>query len=127
MTDRRYIHYPGSPTGQHGVNAHKDTGLVTLLLPDGPGLEIQLQVTGEWVPVETIPGAFVVNLGEILQSLTGQVSRCCCSLLLVPVAAAADVAVCVACWWWLLLLQSSMFVAPRRVSMRALCRLVART
>ena len=71
MSLTKYIHYPGSETGQHGVNAHKDSGILTLLLPYGPGLEIQLQ-TGEWIPVKIVPGAFVVNLGEILQSLTGQ-------------------------------------------------------
>ena len=55
---------------QHGVNAHKDAAFLTLLLPDGPGLEIQL-FDGRWVPVEVVEGAFVINLGEALQSLTG--------------------------------------------------------
>ena len=72
MNLTKFIHYPGSKTGQHGVNAHKDTAFVTLLYPQGPGLEIQQQNTGKWLPVETVPGAFVVNLGEMLQSITGQ-------------------------------------------------------
>jgi len=71
MSLTKWIYYPGSKTGQHGVNAHKDTGFLTLLLPDGPGLEVQHQ-NGAWLPVQSVPGAFVVNLGEILQSLTGQ-------------------------------------------------------
>ena len=73
----KFIHYPGSETeenkwgeNQHGVNAHKDAAFLTLLLPDGPGLEIQL-FDGRWVPVEVVEGAFVINLGEALQSLTG--------------------------------------------------------
>ena len=70
MSLLKWIHYPGSQCGQHGVNAHKDATFLTLLLPDGPGLEIQL-LDGEWVPVEVIQTAFVVNLGECLQSLTG--------------------------------------------------------
>eukprot|EP00943_MAST-04B_sp_MAST-4B-sp1_P005850 g5850.t1 len=73
----KFIHYPGNDSSanrwdpnQHGVNAHKDAAFLTLLLPDGPGLEIQL-FNGKWVPVEIVEGAFVVNLGEALQSLTG--------------------------------------------------------
>lgn len=71
MNLTKWIHYPGNDEGKHGVNAHKDAAFLTLLLPDGPGLEIQL-LTGEWIAVESVPGAFVVNLGEILQSITGQ-------------------------------------------------------
>ena len=66
----KWIHYPGSDEGQHGVNAHKDAAFLTLLMPDGPGLEIQL-LDGSWSAVEAVEGAFVVNLGEALQSLTG--------------------------------------------------------
>ena len=72
MSLTKYIHYPGSATGQHGVNAHKDTGFLTLLLPFAPGLEIQHLESGEWFPVEIVPGSIVVNLGEVLQSKTGQ-------------------------------------------------------
>jgi isopenicillin N synthase-like dioxygenase len=56
------------------VRSRQDTGFVTILLPGSPGLEIRDLVTGEWRAVRgpPVPGAVVVNLGELLQHLTGQ-------------------------------------------------------
>ena len=53
------------------MNGHHDTGFLTLLMAgETPGLEVQ-NPTGEWIPVPIIPDGFVVNLGEMLQALTG--------------------------------------------------------
>ena len=49
----KLISYPPSPEGEAGVNAHNDAGLLTLLLQHGVG------------------GLQVVNLGEMLQSMSG--------------------------------------------------------
>lgn len=61
--------YPPCPqtTEKHlGVNAHTDSGAVTLLLQDEqPGLEVQYG--GEWWLVEPNAEALVVNLGDIAQ------------------------------------------------------------
>ncbi|MGA9275597.1 isopenicillin N synthase family dioxygenase [Ilumatobacter sp.] len=71
MSLTKMINYPPTPSGGAGVNAHHDTGFVTLLAPGTvAGLEI-LNPAGEWIPVPTVPGSFVVNLGEMLQSMTG--------------------------------------------------------
>ena len=63
--------YPTTPAGGAGVNAHKDAGFLTLLMQHGVrGLQA-LSPDGAWVDVEPVPDTLVVNLGEMLQSLTG--------------------------------------------------------
>jgi isopenicillin N synthase-like dioxygenase len=67
----KLIHYPPTPVGEAGVNAHHDAGFLTLLWQNGvSGLQV-LNDDNEWIDVEPTPGAIVVNLGEILQSMTG--------------------------------------------------------
>ena len=67
----KLIHYPPTPIGEAGVNAHHDAGFLTLLWQHGVrGLQV-LNDDNEWIDVEPTPGAIVVNLGEILQSMTG--------------------------------------------------------
>lgn len=71
MSLTKMINYPPTPPGGAGVNAHHDTGFLTLLAPgDVTGLEV-INPAGEWIPAPLIPGTFVVNLGEMLQSMTG--------------------------------------------------------
>lgn len=65
------ISYPPTPADAAGVNAHKDTGFLTLLHQHGvPGLQA-LNPDGVWIDVPPTPGAIVVNLGEMLQAMTG--------------------------------------------------------
>ena len=67
----KLIHYPATPVGEAGVNAHHDAGFLTLLWqPDVAGLQAQ-NSDGDWIDVPPSPDAIVVNLGEILQSMTG--------------------------------------------------------
>ena len=71
MSLTKLIHYPPTPAGQFGVNAHHDAGFVTILAPgETPGLEVQ-NANGDWIPVPTVQGSFVINLGEMLQGMTG--------------------------------------------------------
>ena len=71
MSLTKLISYPETPPGQFGVNAHHDAGFLTILAPgETPGLEVE-NGNGEWIPLEPVPGAFVINLGEVLQSITG--------------------------------------------------------
>lgn len=67
----KLIHYPPTPPGEAGVNAHHDTGFLTLLWQHGVG---GLQVRnheGAWIDVPADDDAIVVNLGEMLQAMTG--------------------------------------------------------
>jgi len=67
----KVIHYPPTPAGEAGVNSHHDTGFLTLLWQHGvPGLQV-LNQDDEWIDVPADPDAVVVNLGEMLQSMTG--------------------------------------------------------
>ncbi|MEM8618858.1 MAG: 2-oxoglutarate and iron-dependent oxygenase domain-containing protein [Actinomycetota bacterium] len=71
MSLTKLIRYPPTPTGSAGVNAHHDTGFLTLLVPgERPGLQIE-NPAGEWIAAPSVPGGFIVNLGEMLQGLTG--------------------------------------------------------
>ena len=71
MSLAKFIHYPPTPAGAAGVNPHHDAGFLTVLAP-GPTAGLQVQnPTGEWIDVPTIEGTLVINLGEILQSMTG--------------------------------------------------------
>ncbi|MFE6129205.1 isopenicillin N synthase family dioxygenase [Streptomyces sp. NPDC056437] len=75
--DRAHIHlklvrYPGSAAdgGGQGVGAHKDYGFLTLLRQDSVGgLQVERE-DGVFHDVPPMPGAFVVNLGELLEVAT---------------------------------------------------------
>ncbi|MER7759260.1 2-oxoglutarate and iron-dependent oxygenase domain-containing protein [Streptomyces sp. NPDC097619] len=76
FADRPHLHtklirYPGSaPSGaDQGVGAHKDYGFLTLLLQDAVG-GLQVVKDGGFVDVPPLEGAFVVNLGELLEIAT---------------------------------------------------------
>ncbi|MEU7167201.1 2OG-Fe(II) oxygenase family protein [Streptomyces morookaense] len=51
-----------------GCAPHKDTGFVTVLYIEESGLEAS--VDGAWVPVDPLPGHFVVNFGGAFELLT---------------------------------------------------------
>jgi isopenicillin N synthase-like dioxygenase len=63
----RLNYYPRCPAPQQhqGVHAHTDSGALTLLLQDLPGLEVVHG--GGWVMVPPRANALVVNIGDILQ------------------------------------------------------------
>ncbi|MCU0696288.1 MAG: isopenicillin N synthase family oxygenase [Myxococcaceae bacterium] len=69
----RLFHYPAPAPEQSsawGVGEHTDYGLLTLLKQDDcGGLEVKTR-TG-WQAVPPTPGAFVCNLGDMLDRLTG--------------------------------------------------------
>jgi isopenicillin N synthase-like dioxygenase len=64
----KLIRYPGRDTtdSEQGVGAHKDAGLLTLLLQDTQG-GLQVQTADGWIDVTPRPGTFVVNIGELLE------------------------------------------------------------
>jgi isopenicillin N synthase-like dioxygenase len=71
MSLTKLIRYPQTPPGQFGVNAHHDTGFLTLLAPGNvAGLQVQNQ-KGDWISVPLVANALVLNLGEALQAMTG--------------------------------------------------------
>jgi isopenicillin N synthase-like dioxygenase len=69
----RMTHYPyrtDLADDEFGIAPHTDTSFLTLLAPnDVPGLSIRTQ-SGKWIDAPAIPGAFVVNGGQLLQRWT---------------------------------------------------------
>ncbi|MCW2668030.1 MAG: 2OG-Fe(II) oxygenase [Frankiales bacterium] len=67
----RLLHYPYDADVQDvvGIGAHTDYECFTLLKPTSPGLEV-LNGAGEWVDVPPLEGAFVVNIGDVLETWT---------------------------------------------------------
>ncbi|WP_394790140.1 isopenicillin N synthase family dioxygenase [Rhodoferax sp.] len=69
MATLRMLHYPPQPhivNNQIGCGAHTDWGAFTILLQDDTGgLEVQ-SADGEWLYADPVPGAFVVNLGDMM-------------------------------------------------------------
>ena len=67
----KLISYPPTPPGEAGVNAHHDAGFLTLLMQhEVGGLQVE-NPDGHWIDVPPRDDAFVVNLGEMLQGMTG--------------------------------------------------------
>jgi isopenicillin N synthase-like dioxygenase len=75
----RMIHYCpvlSDPSKKiYGAAPHTDYGFITILTTDGnPGLQIEKQ-KGEWVDVPHMPGALIVNLGDMLEKMTGNMYK----------------------------------------------------
>ncbi|OBH93141.1 isopenicillin N synthase family oxygenase [Mycobacterium sp. E2733] len=69
----KIVRYPRSAASPQGVGPHKDSGVLTLLLvePGSRGLQVRRSGTQEWIDVPAVDGAFVVNIGELLEVATG--------------------------------------------------------
>lgn len=65
----KIVRYPAGTESEQGVGAHKDSGVLTLLLvdPDSEGLQVLPPGAADWVDVPPLPGAFIVNIGEMLE------------------------------------------------------------
>jgi isopenicillin N synthase-like dioxygenase len=71
----RLMHYPDlareAEPGEERAGAHTDTTAITILrVDDSPG-GLQVQVPdGRWIDVARIPGAFIINVGDIMMRWT---------------------------------------------------------
>lgn len=75
ITNFSAMHYPAQDTpplkGQLRAGAHTDYGSLTIVRPDdAPGGLQVLNKQGEWADVPYVPGAFVVNLGDLMADWT---------------------------------------------------------
>lgn len=68
----RLVHYPFDPDAapdQQGIGAHTDYECFTILHGTAPGLEV-LNGAGVWIDAPPVPGAFVVNIGDMLEAMS---------------------------------------------------------
>ncbi|XP_028804392.1 protein DOWNY MILDEW RESISTANCE 6-like isoform X1 [Neltuma alba] len=65
-------HYPPCPDPSLtlGLAKHRDPTLITILLQEEHVQGLQVVKDGQWIGVEPIPNAFVVNIGLILQIIS---------------------------------------------------------
>ena len=67
----RLIHYPPSHLAEGasdwGIGPHTDFECFTILHSTEPGLQVQ-NSAGDWIDASPIPGAFVVNIGDMLEA-----------------------------------------------------------
>ena len=69
----RIFHYPAGgevPGATWGVQEHTDYGLLTILRQDDVG-GLEVGATGGWIDVPPVPDAFVCNIGDMLERMTG--------------------------------------------------------
>lgn len=73
----RIFHYPPlQDSGSSGwsVGEHTDYGILTILRQDELG-GLQVKSRGRWIDAPPIPGCFVINLGDMLERMTGSYYR----------------------------------------------------
>lgn len=70
-------YYPACPQPELtlGASAHTDDSFLTVLLQDKIG-GLQAFLQDEWVDIDPVPGALVVNIGDLLQ--VSRVTKLCC-------------------------------------------------
>lgn len=70
----RLVHYPeqdphAAARADWGISAHTDYECFTILHATGPGLQV-MNAAEEWIEAPPVEGAFVVNVGDMLEVLS---------------------------------------------------------
>ena len=67
----KIVRYPARAASPQGVGAHRDSGVLTLLLAQPGSRGLQVRRDAGWIDVPPRDGAFIVNIGELLEVATG--------------------------------------------------------
>jgi isopenicillin N synthase-like dioxygenase len=73
----RWNLYPPCPQPENviGLNPHSDVGALTILLQANEIEGLQIRKDGQWIPVQPLPNAFVINIGDMLEIVTNGIYR----------------------------------------------------
>ncbi|RZC64222.1 hypothetical protein C5167_025979 [Papaver somniferum] len=82
LGDRQYVYtrfsfYPpcSRPDLVYGLKAHTDGGAITFLLQDPEVRGLQVHKYDQWVSVPCMPGALLVNIGDLLQIMSNGIFK----------------------------------------------------
>ncbi|KAF8029098.1 hypothetical protein BT93_E1692 [Corymbia citriodora subsp. variegata] len=72
LQQMRMNYYPPCPQPELviGLNSHSDGDAITILLQVNEMEGLQIRKDGKWVPVKPLPGAFIINVGDIVEIIT---------------------------------------------------------
>ncbi|XP_037426965.1 protein SRG1-like [Triticum dicoccoides] len=72
MQSFRMNYYPPCAQAEKvvGLSPHSDANLLTLVLQVNHVQGLQIKRNGSWLPVKPVPGAFIVNIGDMLEVFT---------------------------------------------------------
>ncbi|KAK0579001.1 hypothetical protein LWI29_019533 [Acer saccharum] len=67
-----FNYYPPCPQPEQviGLPPHSDFGGITILLEVNDVQGLQIKKDGLWIPVKSLPNAFIINIGDTLEILT---------------------------------------------------------
>ncbi|MCL7034922.1 hypothetical protein MKW94_013051 [Papaver nudicaule] len=73
----RMNYYPPCPQPEHviGLTPHSDSVGLTILLQLNEVEGLQIRKDGVWIPVNPLPNAFIVNIGDILEIVSNGIYR----------------------------------------------------
>ncbi|XP_056845420.1 jasmonate-induced oxygenase 1-like isoform X1 [Raphanus sativus] len=73
----RVNYYPKCPRPELalGLSPHSDPGGLTILLPDDKVVGLQVRYDDTWITVNSLPHAFIVNLGDQIQILSNSIYK----------------------------------------------------
>ncbi|KAH7837305.1 hypothetical protein Vadar_012299 [Vaccinium darrowii] len=77
MQSMRMNYYPPCPQPELaiGLSPHSDGSGLTILLQVNEMEGLQIRKDGIWIPVVPLPGAFIVNIGDMLEIATNGIYR----------------------------------------------------
>lgn len=77
MQSLRMTYYPPCPEPEKvmGLTPHSDASGITVLLQVNGVQGFQIKRDGVWMPVEFLPGAFLVNIGDIVEIISNGVYK----------------------------------------------------
>ncbi|KAJ1399940.1 Oxoglutarate/iron-dependent dioxygenase [Sesbania bispinosa] len=73
----RVNYYPPCPQPERviGLKPHSDAGGLTILLQVSDIEGLQIRKDGMWIPVQPLPNAFIINIGDMLEIITNGIYK----------------------------------------------------